>query len=377
MALYPDTSCFYRAEVIATPKELQPSSRVRKLFQFLKIPEADNRRPCLLQNICQVTNSSLRTMITRSTLSLHSGLLNGQVIEESSLCLIMLNILYDVINSLECAGLHTHSGAQVTRSIASLLNHYNHRIQFWQQQVISSNFFSRGVYKPDTSNGFISITFTMSIARQLLHEFRPFFRMLDEPFGRRPSHFVPAGSRLLDWNHPFTDPFEGLNILARPAVDVTEKGNKYILDADLPGVSKENLQVRLGDGNQSITIEGKVTEKLSSGVHNTNEETKSAATDTASSPEYTDGMSLTFDHECFAHSREASHSTSKANSSDNATQIAVERPYARNYSFTRTVWLPRPVDPSSIVAKLQNGVLSISLQKGVHEKSKVINVEEN
>jgi len=34
------------------------------------------------------------------------------------------------------------------------------------------------------------------------------------------------------------------------------------------------------------------------------------------------------------------------------------------------------VDPSSIVAKLQNGVLSISLQKGVHEKSKVINVEE-
>ena len=264
----------------------------------------------------------------------------------------------------------------MTRSIASLLNHYNHRIQFWQQQVISSSFFSRGVYKPDTSNGFMSITFTMSIARQLLHEFRPFFRMLDEPFGRRPSHFAPAGSRLLDWNHPFTDPFEGLNMLARPAVDVTEKGNKYILDADLPGVSKENLQVRLGDGNQSITIEGKVTEKLSSGVHNTGGETKSTATDTTSSPEYTDGMSLTSDYEYFAHSREASHSTSKASNSGDATQIAVERPYARNYSFTRTVWLPRPVDPSSIVAKLQNGVLSISLQKGVHEKSKVINVEE-
>jgi len=39
MALYPDTSCFYRAEVIATPKELQPSGRVRKLFQFLKISQ--------------------------------------------------------------------------------------------------------------------------------------------------------------------------------------------------------------------------------------------------------------------------------------------------------------------------------------------------
>jgi len=48
-------------------------------------------------------------MITRNTLLLRSGLLNGRVTEESSLCLIKLNILYDVINSLECAGLHTHS----------------------------------------------------------------------------------------------------------------------------------------------------------------------------------------------------------------------------------------------------------------------------
>lgn len=137
----------------------------------------------------------------------------------------------------------------------------------------------------------------MSIARQLLHEFRPLFRMLDEPFGRRPSHFVPVSSRLWDWNHPFTDPFEGLNMLARPAVDVTEKGNKYFLDADLPGVSKENLQVRLGDGNQSITIEGQVTEKLSSGIHATGAEAKTAAADTALSPEYMDGMFSAFDPE--------------------------------------------------------------------------------
>jgi SAGA-associated factor 29 len=28
MALYPDTSCFYRAEVIASPRDMQPSGRV-------------------------------------------------------------------------------------------------------------------------------------------------------------------------------------------------------------------------------------------------------------------------------------------------------------------------------------------------------------
>lgn len=32
MALYPDTSCFYRAEVIATPKDLQPLGRVSYHF---------------------------------------------------------------------------------------------------------------------------------------------------------------------------------------------------------------------------------------------------------------------------------------------------------------------------------------------------------
>ncbi|THV05317.1 hypothetical protein K435DRAFT_790409 [Dendrothele bispora CBS 962.96] len=32
MALYPDTSCFYRAEVIATPREMQPQGRVKLIF---------------------------------------------------------------------------------------------------------------------------------------------------------------------------------------------------------------------------------------------------------------------------------------------------------------------------------------------------------
>ncbi|KXN88168.1 30 kDa heat shock protein [Leucoagaricus sp. SymC.cos] len=199
----------------------------------------------------------------------------------------------------------------------------------------------------------------MSITRQLLREFRPLFRMLDEPFGRNPSFLASTGSRHHERNHFFADPFGGLNMLARPAVDVTEKGNKYILDADLPGVSRENLQVRLGDGNQSITIEGKVTERSPSGVHDASAEVKSNTPDTATSAEYTD----------------ASHSTSSTTNNGNATQISVERPYTRNYSFMRTVWLPRPVDPGNVAAKLQNGVLSITLTKAVGEESEVINVD--
>ena len=35
MALYPDTSCFYRAEVIASPQDVQPSGRVRQSHPIL------------------------------------------------------------------------------------------------------------------------------------------------------------------------------------------------------------------------------------------------------------------------------------------------------------------------------------------------------
>ena len=75
--------------------------------------------------------------------------------------------------------------------------------------------------------------------------------MLEEPL-RSPSYLGTLPSRLFD------DPFfaHSTNAL-RPAVDVTEEGNSYIVEAELPGVKKENLQVRIGDGGRSVTIEGK------------------------------------------------------------------------------------------------------------------------
>lgn len=45
--------------------------------------------------------------------------------------------------------------------------------------------------------------------------------------------------------------------MMRPSVDVTEEPKNYIVEADLPGVKKENLDVTIGDGGHSVTIEGK------------------------------------------------------------------------------------------------------------------------
>ena len=94
----------------------------------------------------------------------------------------------------------------------------------------------------------------MSLTRQFLREFRPLFRMLEEPFGVSPRYARP--------NSFFDDPFFHSPRALRPAVDVTEEGNKYVVEAELPGVKKEDIEVRISDGGRSVTIEGKIAERI-------------------------------------------------------------------------------------------------------------------
>lgn len=75
MALYPDTSCFYRAEVISSPRDLQPAGRVRSKL-LLHLSDLITRR-VFPRSISPRTNSSLKMMMTKSILLLHNGLLNG------------------------------------------------------------------------------------------------------------------------------------------------------------------------------------------------------------------------------------------------------------------------------------------------------------
>ncbi|KAF8964229.1 HSP20-like chaperone [Flammula alnicola] len=178
----------------------------------------------------------------------------------------------------------------------------------------------------------------MSLARQFFREMRPLFRMLDDvSLARPPSSYFPAVARF--------DPFQ--EVFSRPAVDIADKGDKYVIDADLPGVPKDNVEIRIGDGGQSITIEGKIVE--------TGGQPSQAATAEASATngEYTTTTTLT-------------------KTDESATQISSERPFTRNVSFTRTVWLPRPVDAQNVSAKLENGVLTISVNKAEDKASTVV-----
>lgn len=125
----------------------------------------------------------------------------------------------------------------------------------------------------------------MSIARQFFRDVRPLFRMFDEPL-RTPAYLgFPQMRSMLD------DPFFRYPEALRPAVDISEQGNNYVVEAELPGVKKENVQVRIGDGGRSVTIEGKIVEKGAP----QGEAQASAGTETGATADATqaaDGMSL-------------------------------------------------------------------------------------
>jgi hypothetical protein len=56
-------------------------------------------------------------------------------------------------------------------------------------------------------------------------------------------------------------------------------------------------------------------------------------------------------------------------------QLSAEREFSGSSTFTRTVWLPRPVDANSVVAKLQDGILSLNLPKAEDKGSLKVRIE--
>ncbi|KAH8998580.1 HSP20-like chaperone [Lactarius akahatsu] len=188
----------------------------------------------------------------------------------------------------------------------------------------------------------------MSITRQLFNEFRPLFRMLEGPLGGRFGAFGVPPRSILD------DPFFNAPRFARPAVDVSEDGNQYIVETELPGVKKEDVEVRIGDGGRSVTIEGNIIQRR--GYAGGSEPIASDS----SAPrveEYVEGPNA-------EQPAQASHD-----------KLAVERSFTGSSRFTRTIWLPRPGDTNGVLANLADGVLTLKIPKAEENDTVKIKVE--
>ncbi|KAF8502530.1 HSP20-like chaperone [Gautieria morchelliformis] len=189
----------------------------------------------------------------------------------------------------------------------------------------------------------------MSITRNLFKEVRPFFRLFDE-VARAP----PAYSLL---NRPFGPQFDPILEPRRPSIDLSEKGDEYIVEAEVPGVKKENLNVRVGDGGRSITVEGRIFTRSPSESESSN--TSGSVENSGSASNQTDTQG----------------ENKVAKSEDPLTQLSVEREFVGSAQFTRTVWLPRPVDASKVAGKLSDGILTLRVPKAEEKDSVTVDIQ--
>ncbi|GJJ15424.1 hypothetical protein Clacol_009701 [Clathrus columnatus] len=183
----------------------------------------------------------------------------------------------------------------------------------------------------------------MSLSRVFFNEFRPFFRLFDD-VARSNRHPFPM-------IHRHFSPFDEFVQTRQPALDLSEHGNDYIVEAEVPGVKKENLEVRVGDNGRSLTIEGKI---LSRSHQNGN--ANATATTDASNTQNGDVSTS---------------NSSEAAKTDSLTAISTERDFVGSSQFTRTVWLPRAIDASKINASLQDGILTLRIPKMTEEQGSV------
>lgn len=224
--------------------------------------------------------------------------------------------------------------------------------------------------------------------------------MLEEPFGRQLSLGGQSGPLAARRASPFgalfnNDPFFSRAFESNvPAIDLTEHANEFVVEAELPGVKKENVEIRIGDGGQSVTIEGKVFQRSD----NWNSAPAQAVIEGAT-PAETPGQSQSssevaasangeFFHppailngpsdanvagEATANTQNSVSTTEGPNSS--ATQLASERIFSSTSSFSRSFWLPRPVDGSNVKAKLEDGILTVRIPKAEDKQSVRVNID--
>jgi HSP20 family protein len=111
-----------------------------------------------------------------------------------------------------------------------------------------------------------------------------------------------------------------------PAVDVREKDDAYILEADLPGYDEKDIQVHMDGGN--LTIESRQEDEKERKEKDKNEKT-------------------------------------------NGTYLIRERRYN---SFSRSFKLPDNADPEQVTAAFKNGILSMEIKKRGEAQKRLIRI---
>jgi len=143
------------------------------------------------------------------------------------------------------------------------------------------------------------------------------------PVSRRSAARAHHFDRLLDtaFDQLFSQPVADAAPVRRPAIDVSESDAGYVVTLDVPGVTREDVKVSIDGRRVSIVAEARAAQAPAAG---------DAGAETAEAPKAADRV------------------------------ILRERAFA---SYARSFTLQSEIDQASSQAKLDNGVLTLTLVK--------------
>ncbi|KAK7202630.1 HSP20-like chaperone [Myxozyma melibiosi] len=209
-----------------------------------------------------------------------------------------------------------------------------------------SGLFLFSVFESNTSSDSINnININMSLSRLLnssalgFGPSRNLFKLLDDPFFSAPlsAQFQsPFASSLLSSSS------NDLPFSRTPNFDVKETEKEFILQGELPGVEKKDLDIEFVDP-QTLRVKGVVERS----------QEFSAPTDPSSSTASSSSTAVTA-------TTPSSDLTPAAKSA--GTTWASERVYGE---FQRAFRFPSPVDTEHVAASLRNGILNVKVPKAV------------
>ncbi|KAK9459765.1 HSP20-like chaperone [Lipomyces oligophaga] len=183
----------------------------------------------------------------------------------------------------------------------------------------------------------LSRFFSTPATRELLYPTSRMFRMFDDPFFSAPLSQQLASS-------PFAST---LSSTKTPSFDVKETESEYVLEGEVPGVDKKNINLEFVDP-QTLSVKGYVEQS---------KEYSSSPMEEPENPVDSTADSQTSETAVTAKPEGAVSSVSEKAS---GTYWASERIYG---SFSRAFRFPTPVDSENVAASLKNGILHVKVPK--------------
>jgi len=204
--------------------------------------------------------------------------------------------------------------------------------------------------------------------------FTPLFRLLEDfdSYSRQGSQCSPS-------NNTSTTAAASRRPAAmshwQPKFDVRETGENYELHGELPGLSKEDINIEFTEP-QTLVVRGKVERSYTAGTHPSAAPVEPAA----AKPAVEEGEAAK------AHSRQASVADEEENDAQESGFEVVEEPkqpadQAKYWlsersigEFSRSFSFPSRVEQDEVTAGFKDGVLSITVPKAKKHESRRIAV---